>query len=75
MDGDKGASGGVFGVVGPGIGGGFVCDFDRFERDRRIPRAIEPFRTLLANAQAPVGLVAKCQDEDGVVRRLRRRRT
>src|SRR5260370_37897983 len=69
------AGSGVFGMIGPGIGGGFVRDFGGLKRNRRVTGTIETLRALLANTEAPVGVVAKGQNKDGVMLRLRSRRT
>ncbi len=58
-------------MIGPGVGAGFMGNFGGLQRDRRIPRAIEAFRPFQADSQAPVGLVAKRKDENGIVSRLR----
>src|SRR5712692_6186901 len=63
--------GGVLGVIGPGVGAGFVSDIRGFERDGRISRAIQALRAFLADAEAPVGIVTKGKDENGIVGRLR----
>jgi len=63
----------ILGVVSPGVCGGLVGDFGRFKRNRRVASAIEAFRPLKADAKAPVGLVAKGDEEDGVVLGLRSR--
>ena len=75
MNNDDRPGGGVFGVIGPGVGAGFMGNFGGLQRDRRIPRAIEAFRPFQADAQVPVGLVAKRKDENGIVGRLRGRGT
>ena len=54
-------------MIRPGIGGRFVRDFGGFERNWRISGTIKAFRTLLSDAQAPVGSVAKGKEEDGIV--------
>src|SRR5207245_2153336 len=64
----------ILSMVRPGIRGSLVCDFGRFKRNRRIASAIEAFGSLEADANAPVGLVAKGEQEDGVVFGLWRRR-
>src|SRR6266478_3562689 len=75
MNGDGRAGSGVFGMIGPGIGGGFVRDFGGLKRNRRVTGTIETLRALLANTEAPVGVVAEGQNKDGVMFRLRSRRT
>ena len=75
MNGNGRAGGGIFGVIGPGISGGFVRDVGGLQRDRRIAGAIHALRAFQADPQAPVRIVAKGQDEYGVVGRLRGRRT
>src|SRR2546425_5363635 len=62
-------------MIRPGICGGFVRDFGGLKRNRRVARTIETLRPLLADAEAPVGVVAKGQNKDGVMFRLRSRRT
>src|SRR6266436_5542286 len=75
MNGDGRAGSGVFGMIGPGIGGGFVRDFGGLKRNRGVARTIETLRPLLANTEAPVGVVAEGQNKDRVMLRLRSRRT
>src|SRR5712691_4656085 len=75
VNGDERAGSGVFGMIRPGIGGGLVGDFGGLKRNRRVTGTIETLRALLANAEAPVGVVAKGQNKDGVMLRLRSRRT
>jgi hypothetical protein len=75
VGGDGRAGGGIFGVIRPGIGDGFMGDIEGFERDGRVPWAIQAFRPFLADAQAPVGIVAKSKEENGIVGRLRGGRT
>src|SRR5713226_437227 len=72
VEGDGSAGGGVFGVIGPGIGSGFVGDIGGFKRDWRVAAAIQAFRALLADAKTPVGSITEGKDENGVVSRLRR---
>src|SRR6266581_1251871 len=62
-------------MIRPGIGGGLVRDFGGLQRNRRVARTIETLRPLLADAEAPVGVVAKGQNKDRVMLRLRSRRT
>src|SRR5713101_6651754 len=62
-------------MIRPGICGGFVRDFGGLKRNRRVTGTIETLRALLANTEAPVGVVAKGQNKDGVMFRLRSRRT
>jgi len=62
-------------MIGPGIGGGFMGDIGGFERDGRVPGTIQAFRPFLADAQAPVGIIAKGKEENGIVGRLRGGRT
>src|SRR6266702_4330922 len=75
VDGDRRAGSGVFGMIRPGIGGGLVRDFGGLQRNRRVARTIETLRPLLADAEAPVGVVDKGQNKDRVMLRLRSRRT
>src|SRR5260370_13529986 len=75
MNGDERAGGGVFGRIRTGSWGGFVGDFGGLKRNRREARTIETLGPLLADAEAPVGVVAKGQNKDGVMLRLRSRRT
>src|SRR6266699_3705866 len=75
MNGDECAGSRVFGMIRPGIGGGLVRDFGGLKRNRRVARTIETLRPLLADAEAPVGVVAKGQNKDRVMLRLRSRRT
>src|SRR5260370_40031824 len=46
-------------------------NFGRFQRDRRVPRAIKALWAFLADAEAPVGGVTKREDESRIVGRLR----
>jgi len=62
-------------MISPRIGGGFVGDLGGFEGDGRIAGTIHPFRALQSDAQAPVGIIAKGKNKNGVVSRLRRGRT
>src|SRR6266436_6764091 len=75
MNGDERAGSGVFRMIRPGICGGFVRDFGGLKRNRRVTGTIETLRALLADAEAPVGVVAKGQNKDRVMLRLRSRRT
>src|SRR5260370_13590001 len=75
MNGDERPGCGVVGMIRPGICGGFVRDFGDLKRNRRVARTIETLGPLLADAEAPVGVVAKGQNKDGVMLRLRSRRT
>jgi hypothetical protein len=59
VDGDCRAGGGVLGVVGPGVGGGFVGDLGSIQRDGRVAGAVEAFRALQANPEAPGRVVAE----------------
>src|ERR1700687_5917308 len=70
VNGHSRAGGGVLGMIGPGIGGGFMGDIGGFERDGGVAGAIQAFGAFLANAEAPVGIVAKGKDENGIVGRL-----
>ena len=62
-------------MIGPGIGGGFVGDLDGFEGDGWIAGAIHALGALQADAQAPVGIIAKSKDKNRVMSRLWCRRT
>src|SRR6266705_4299727 len=75
MNGDDRVGSRVFGMIRPGIGGGLVRDFGGLKRNRRVARTIETLWALLADAEAPVGFVAKGQNKDRVMFRLRSRRT
>src|SRR6266567_4446090 len=69
----QGRSGGQSVVCG--VGTSLARDFGGFKRNRRVARTIETLRPLLADAEAPVGFVAKGQNKDRVMLRLRSRRT
>jgi hypothetical protein len=73
VDGDGGAGGRVLGMIGPGIRCGLVSDIGGFERDWRVTGAIQTLRSLQAKAEAPIGIITKGKEEDGIVRGLRRR--
>src|SRR5260370_9069368 len=75
MNGDERAGCGVFGMIRPGICGGFVRDFGGLKRNRRVARSIETLGPLLPDAEAPVGVVAKGPHKDGRMLKLRSRRT
>src|SRR6266849_4365034 len=53
------------------VGASLVGDIRRFEGDGRISGAIQTLRAFLADAEAPVGIVTKGKDENGIVGRLR----
>jgi hypothetical protein len=44
-------------MVGPGIAGRFVGDLGWVESNGRIAGSIQTFRTFLANAQTPGGII------------------
>src|SRR5215467_7856560 len=64
----------VFGVISPGIDGGFVGDLSRLQRNGWVPGAVEPLWTLQADSNAPVGVVAERQEKGRMMLRLRCRR-
>src|SRR5260370_42297965 len=55
VDSDGRAGGGVFGVIGPGIGGAFMGDIGRFKRDWRVARAVRRRPACLGAAAAAPG--------------------
>src|SRR4029077_13867459 len=52
---DFGGGCGIFGAIGPAIGGAFTGDFDGLEYDRWIVGAVEALGTFLADADTPAG--------------------
>src|SRR5690242_1744766 len=71
MDGYGRASSGVLGMIGPGVRGSFLSDFSWFQGDGRIAFAVKPLRSFQADANTPIGLVAKAKKKNGVMRRMR----
>jgi hypothetical protein len=61
----------VFSVVGPGIAGRFVGDLGRVESDRWVAGSIQAFRTFLADAQTPGGIIPGGEEKNRKVFGLR----
>jgi len=59
MDGNGRASGGVFGLVGPGIGCGFVDHGGGLQRDGRIVRPVQTLRPFRPMRRLQSGLLPK----------------
>jgi len=64
VDDDDRAGGGILGVIGPGVGAASWVT-SAGSKGSAGTRAIHPFRTFQADAQAPVGIVAEGKEENG----------
>src|SRR5436309_2482712 len=62
VDSDDGAGSRVFGVIRPSFRGGFLADIARLQWNGRVTVPVKALRTLQADADTPIGQIAKAKN-------------